>query len=129
MKYIAYTFFLMLLLTGCYGNDICFESGSVHSVDDINITKLVLQKSDGSSYTWRNTDIDYAKSTLKLTDLNPLGYEIKKFGDVLTEQGDFFSNSSYTIINYSRGDVDNGKISFNTDSIGLPINVNNICEN
>ncbi|MDQ3192777.1 MAG: hypothetical protein M3Q58_14375 [Bacteroidota bacterium] len=126
LKVIIFTS-IVLLLTGCYSNDICFESGSVQTIEGVVITRLILEKSDGASYTWKNIDIDLAQSTLNLLDTNLEGYEITKLGKALTEQGDFFINSSYSIINYTRGDADRGKITFKTDFQGLPIEVEHSC--
>jgi len=125
----ALLFMCIMLLTGCSGNQICFESGNVKSVEGIPITFLSLQKSDGSSYIWENTNIELAKTSLSLTDTLIAGYKLIKYGNVLTPQGEFFRNSTYTVLNHSIGSAASEKFTFITDDSGNPIEVSKPCEN
>lgn len=110
-----------------YSNNICYNSNnkSVYSCDAY-ITYLTIERNGTNRMIIKNVNLDSAKKEIPLfKSIN--GYDIKSEGDVFTLENKFFSNSLYIITNSSIGDADASSISFETDSMGIPILTNQYC--
>jgi hypothetical protein len=122
---------ISLILFSCGNNSVCFEEDTLNivSIKNQKLTKIYVdRKNEKGHLQIINNDYDKALSTIKISRSRINGYNIKIEGNVFTEDGKLFPNSTYTIENYSLSGADIGIVSFTTDIIGRPIEVSNLCK-